>query len=63
MTVLHLAQGRFTAAPIAFRARRRYAHALPVSPAPSVRQAAFMTVRVNIPAVFPLLCGFSSNNV
>ncbi len=63
MTVLHLAQGRFTAAPIAFRTRRRYVHALSATPAPSVRQAALMTVRVNIPAVFPLLCGFSSNNV
>ena len=63
MTLLHLALGRFTAAPIAFRPRCRCAHVLPVTPATSDRQAASMTVRVNIPAVFPLLCGFSSNNV
>lgn len=63
MAFVQLAQGRSTAAPIAFRVQRRYVHAVPVSPAPSVRQAAFMTARVNISAVFPLLCGFSSNNV
>lgn len=48
---------------VAFRASRRYLAGEPLSATASVRQAGLMNSLFNISAVFPLLCGFSSNNV